>query len=75
MGNYAITDKVGLPSLLRVRNNELLNSYFEHEKITISPSYVFNDNSFRFIEYSTYDDGVATPESNDLFAVELIYTF
>ena len=80
MGNYAFTDKIGLT--LRYSEEEISTAYNsatlanEFSKITISPSYVFNDNLSGLIEYSTYEDDVtgnADPE--DLFAVEVIYTF
>lgn len=73
MGNYSINDSVALT--FRYSEQEVgLESY---EKFTLSPSYVFNDNFSGLIEYSTYDvENVAAPKDpNDLFAVELIYTF
>ena len=80
MGNYAITDKIGIT--LRYSEEEITTSYNtstlgnEFSKITISPSYVFNDNLSGLIEYSTYEDDVAgNADPEDLFAVELIYTF
>ena len=80
MGNYAVTDKIGLT--LRYSEEEISTAYNtstldnEFSKITISPSYVFNDNLSGLIEYSTYEDDVAgKADPSDLFAVELIYTF
>jgi hypothetical protein len=76
MGNYAFTDKVGLT--LRYSESETsasgVNTY-KDEKITISPSYVFNDNLSGLIEYSTFDSGSFTKAISDYMAVELIYTF
>ena len=73
MGNYAITDSTALT--LRYSEQEVGPSA-TYEKITISPSYVFNDNFSGLIEYSSYDtEGARAVDVNDLFAVELIYTF
>ena len=73
MGNYAITDSTALT--LRYSEQEVGPSA-TYEKITISPSYVFNDNFSGLIEYSSYDtEGALAVDVNDLFAVELIYTF
>ena len=71
MGNYAVTDAVGLT--LRYSEQEVGTD--EYEKITISPSYVFTDNLSGLIEYSTYDASVAANDPGDLFAVEVIFTF
>ncbi len=77
MANYGITDKVGLT--LRYSEFESTTGStkdFDIEKITISPSYVFNDNFSGLVEYSTYDEGVAgATKPTDFVAVELIYTF
>ncbi|MDC1004588.1 porin [Opitutales bacterium] len=77
MANYGITDKIGLT--LRYSEFESTTGTtkdFDTEKITISPSYVFNDNFSGLVEYSTYDEGVAgTRKPTDFVAVELIYTF
>ena len=73
MGNYAITDSTALT--VRYSEQEVGPSA-TYEKITISPSYVFNDNFSGLIEYSSYDtEGALAVDVNDLFAVELIYTF
>lgn len=72
MGNYAITDSLGLT--LRYSEQEVGLSN-EFEKVTISPSYVFTDNLSGLIEYSSYDSKVAANEPGDLFAVEVIFTF
>ena len=69
MGNYAVTDAIGLT--LRYSEQEVGTD--EYEKITISPSYVFTDNLSALIEYSTYDTAATDP--GDLFAVEVIFTF
>jgi hypothetical protein len=72
MGNYGFTDAVAL-TLRYSEQEEGLDTY---EKFTISPSYVFNDNFSGLIEYSKYDEnGPTAIDINDLFAVELIYTF
>ena len=58
---------------LKKAQEEGLDTY---EKFTISPSYVFNDNFSGLVEYSKYDEnGPTAIDINDLFAVELIYTF
>ena len=69
MGNYAVTDAIGLT--LRYSEQEVGTD--EYEKITISPSYVFTDNLSALIEYSTYDTAATDP--GDLLAVEVIFTF
>ena len=71
MGNYAVSDKIGLT--FRYSEEEIGTS--EYEKITISPSYVFNDNFSGLVEYSSYDQSTGATSIADLFAVELIYTF
>jgi hypothetical protein len=71
MGNYAITDSTALT--LRYSEEEI--GADTYEKFTISPSYVFNDAFSGLIEYSTYDESTGATVINDLFAVELIYTF
>ena len=73
MGNYSLNDSVAVT--LRYSEQEVGLSSFE--KITLSPSYTFNDNFSALLEYSSYDtENVAVAnEPNDLFAVELIYTF
>ena len=73
MGNYSVNDSVAVT--LRYSEQEVGLSSFE--KITLSPSYTFNDNFSALLEYSSYDteNVAAANEPNDLFAVELIYTF
>ena len=71
MANYSITDAVALT--LRYSEEEIGTDTYE--KFTISPSYVFNDAFSGLVEYSTYDESTGATEINDLFAVELIYTF
>ena len=79
MGNYAVSDKIGLT--LRYSESEVSVggvTGFEEDKFTISPSYVFNDNFSGLIEYSTFDLGTdlaSTGETEDYFAAEFIYTF
>jgi hypothetical protein len=76
MGNYAFTDKVGLT--LRYSESEASTggvTSYEDEKITISPSYIFNDNLSGLVEYSTFDSGSYNKAIPDYMAVELIYTF
>ena len=71
MANYAITDATALT--LRYSEEEL--GADTYEKLTISPSYVFNDSFSGLVEYSVYDETTGATVINDLFAVELIYTF
>jgi hypothetical protein len=72
MGNYSLTEAMALT----VRYSEEDVGTDSYEKITISPSYVFNDNFSGLIEYSTYDESGATATNiQDLFAIELIYTW
>ena len=72
MGNYSFTDSVALT--LRYSEEDVGTDLYE--KITISPSYVFNDNFSGLVEYSSFDnEGATSIDHNDLFAVELIYTF
>mgnify|MGYP001223666182 FL=1 len=71
MGNYAITDSTALT--LRYSEEEI--GADTYEKLTISPSYVFNDSFSGLVEYSVYDETAGATVINDLFAVELIYTF
>jgi len=77
MANYGITDKAGIT--LRYSEFEATTGStknFDTEKITVSPSYVFNDNFSGLVEYSTYDEGVTgSKKPTDFVAVELIYTF
>jgi hypothetical protein len=72
MGNYSITDSAALTVRYSEQEIEGTGTY---EKFTISPSYVFNDAFSGLVEYSTYDETAGATEINDLFAVELIYTF
>jgi len=71
MGNYAVTDSAAIT--LRYSEQEIGTDTYE--KLTISPSYVFNESFSGLVEYSTYDETAGATEINDLFAVELIYTF
>lgn len=71
MGNYAITDSTALT--LRYSEEEI--GADTYEKLTISPSYIFNDSFSGLVEYSVYDETAGATVINDLFAVELIYTF
>ena len=72
MGNYGFTDALALT--LRYSEQDVGDSA-SYEKITISPSYVFTDNFSGLVEYSSYDSSGTAVDVNDLFAVELIYTF
>jgi hypothetical protein len=77
MANYAVTDSAALT--LRYSEQEIsgptsATKTYDGSKFTISPSYVFNDNVAGLIEYSSYDADTG-PEPEELFAVELIYTF
>jgi hypothetical protein len=71
MGNYALTDSAALT----VRYSEEEVGADTYEKFTVSPSYVFNDSFSGLVEYSVYDETAGATVINDLFAVELIYTF
>ena len=74
MANYAITDSASIT--LRYSEAEYTDpgSSVNVDKFTVSPSYSFTDDLSGLVEYSTYDvtGGI---EPDDLFAVELIYTF
>ena len=70
------TDKVGLT--LRYSEAEITSwsTVLTNEKITLSPSYVLMITFLVLLEYSTYDvEMLPRKATNDLFAVELIYTF
>lgn len=79
MANYAVSDAVGLT--LRYSEEEVTGATnstvaYDGSKITISPSYVFNDSFSGLIEYSSYDKDAGTiAEPEELVAVEFIYTF
>lgn len=76
MANYAITDSAAITfrySLTEVTTAGVKS--VDETKITISPSYVFNDNLSGLIEYSTFDQDGTSAETNDYLAAELIYTF
>ncbi len=75
MGNYAVSDAIGLT--LRYSEEEITGANtYEGSKITISPSYVFNDSFSGLVEYSSYDkDSGTIAEPEELLAVEFIYTF
>ena len=75
MGNYAVSDAVGLT--LRYSEEEIEGAdTYEGSKFTISPSYVFNDSFSGLVEYSSYDkDSGTIAEPEELVAVEFIYTF
>jgi hypothetical protein len=78
MGNYAFTDAIALTLRYSTEETSAHNTETntsEINKFTISPSYVFTDNLAGLIEYSTYDEDIANTVIEDLFAVELIYTF
>ncbi|MBU2872258.1 porin [Colwellia sp. E2M01] len=78
MVNYAFTDKVGLT--LRYNAWEVENSLTgaateESSGITISPSYVVNDNLLMVFEYRMdSNEGTAGADANS-FAVEALVTF
>ncbi|MAN36161.1 MAG: hypothetical protein CMI21_00840 [Opitutae bacterium] len=71
MGNYAVTDAMGLT----IRYSEEEIGTAEYDKFTISPSYVFTDSLSGLIEYSTYSVNAAGTDPGDLAAVEVIFTF
>jgi hypothetical protein len=76
MANYALTDSAAVT--LRYSLTELEvggTKQIDETKLTISPSYVFNDNLSGLVEYSTFDQDGTLAESDDYFAAELIYTF
>jgi hypothetical protein len=76
MANYAVTDSAAIT--FRYSLTELTVGgvkQIDETKITISPSYVFNDNLSGLIEYSTFDQDGTLAETNDYLAAELIYTF
>lgn len=71
MGNYAVTDAMGLT----IRYSEQEIGTAEYDKFTLSPSYVFTDNLSGLIEYSSYTANAAGTDPGDLFAAEVIFTF
>lgn len=79
MGNYGVSDSIGLT--LRYSEVEVTGATnstvaYEGSKMTISPSYVFNENLSGLVEYSSYDKDVGTiAEPEELIAVEFIYIF
>jgi len=76
MANYAITDSAAVTfrySLTEITAGGVKT--VDETKITISPSYVFNDNLSGLIEYSTFDQDGTLAETSDYLAAELIYTF
>ena len=76
LANYALTDNAAVT--LRYSLTELEvggTKQIDETKLTISPSYVFNENLSGLVEYSTFDQDGTLAESEDYFAAELIYTF
>tara|TARA_B100000242_G_scaffold269537_1_gene220404 strand:+ start:2281 stop:3210 length:930 start_codon:yes stop_codon:yes gene_type:complete len=76
MANYAITDSAAVTfrySVTEVESGGVKT--VDETKLTISPSYVFNDNLSGLVEYSTFDQDGTAAETEDYFAAELIYTF
>ena len=75
MGNYAVSDAVGLT--LRYSEEEITGAAtYEGSKFTISPSYVFTDSLSGLLEYSSYDkDSGTIAEPEELIAAEVIFTF
>ncbi|MAK47585.1 MAG: hypothetical protein CMI24_10170, partial [Opitutae bacterium] len=75
MGNYAVSDAIGLT--LRYSEEEITGAAtYEGSKFTISPSYVFTDNLSGLLEYSSYDkDSGTIAEPEELIAAEVIFTF
>ena len=83
MANYSYSDALAIT--LRYSETEYTTSMITQmqygSKITISPSYIFTDNSLvGLIEYSSYDaDGCFklpwSGEPDESLAVEFIYTF
>ena len=74
MANYAITDSAAVTFRYSV-TAESGGKTVDETKLTISPSYVFNDNLSGLVEYSTFDQDGTAAETEDYFAAELIYTF
>ena len=76
MANYAITDSAAVTlrySLTELEVGGVMT--IDETKLTISPSYVFNDNLSGLVEYSTFDQDGTAAETENYFAAELIYTF
>ncbi len=76
MVNYAFTDKLGLTLRYNTWEVETLNVTSEESSgITISPSYVVNDNLLMVFEYRMDDnEGTAGTDANSI-AVEALITF
>jgi hypothetical protein len=75
MGNYAVSDAVGLT--LRYSEEEITGGQtYEGSKFTISPSYIFTDSLSGLLEYSSYEkDSGSIAEPEELIAAEVIFTF
>ena len=74
MANYAFTDSAAITLRYSEADYTDTGATVTVDKFTISPSYTFTDDLAGLVEYSSYDvEGGAEPD--DLFAVELIYTF
>jgi hypothetical protein len=69
LADYDFNDKFG--AALRVSSNEQAAGA-DYEKLTIAPNYAITDSLGAIIEYSDIDMGA---NDNNLFAVELLYTF
>jgi len=72
LADYDITDKLGVA--IRVSGNEQDNGGIgeDYDKLTIAPNYAITESLGAIVEYSDIDEGNA---DNNLFAVELLYTF
>ena len=74
MANYAITDSAAITLRYSEADYTDNGATVAVDKFTISPSYTFTDDLAGLVEFSSYDV-VGGTEPDDLFAVELIYTF
>jgi len=73
LADYDVNDKLGVA--LRLSSNEIANvgaSNSDYDKLTIAPNYALTDSLGAIIEYSDID---IANQSENLFAVELLYTF
>ena len=74
MANYAITDSAAITLRYSEADYTDTGATVTVDKFTVSPSYMFTDDLAGLVEFSSYDV-VGGTEPDDLFAVELIYTF
>tara|TARA_B100001093_G_scaffold56826_1_gene48055 strand:- start:174 stop:1157 length:984 start_codon:yes stop_codon:yes gene_type:complete len=74
MANYAITDSAAITLRYSEADYTDTGATVTVDKFTVSPSYMFTDDLAGLVEFSSYDV-IGGAEPDDLFAVELIYTF